>query len=310
MATFVMGMLVTTAVPAAITVAVRRYRLYDIERLVNRTLVYVALTGTLGAAYAAVAVLVGVALGGGTPWGTSIAAVVVVMAFRPARDRVQQVVDRRFARRRFEGLRLVEGFLDDVRAGREEPERIGAILAQALNDRGLEVVLSPAGQRRVRPRERAAGQVAGGRDPRRHARPPWRSGARRDHPRTGARAARRHVRQHRACRPGFRSRSPACAWRSGCSSRRSRGRVPGSSRPPTPSGASSSATCTTGHSSGSWRSAWPCAARRAQLAQRTGRCAPDARAGGRAGDDGGGRSCARSPAGCARACSRTGSPGR
>ena len=48
MATFVMGMLVTTAVPAAITVAVRRYRLYDIERLVNRTLVYVALTGTLG----------------------------------------------------------------------------------------------------------------------------------------------------------------------------------------------------------------------------------------------------------------------
>lgn len=139
MATFAMGMLVTIAVPAAIAVAVRRYRLYDIERLVNRTLVYVALTGTLGAAYAAVAVLVGVAFGGGTPWGTSIAAVVVVMAFRPARDRVQQVVDRRFARRRFEGLRLVEGFLDDVRAGREEPERIGAILAQALNDRGLEV---------------------------------------------------------------------------------------------------------------------------------------------------------------------------
>ncbi len=139
MATFAMGVLVTTAVPAAIAIAVRRYRLYDIERLVNRTLVYVALTGTLGAAYAAVAIVVGVALGGGTSWGTAIAAVVVVMAFRPARDRVQQVVDRRFARRRFEGLKLVEGFLDDVRAGREEPERIDEVLAQALGDRGLEV---------------------------------------------------------------------------------------------------------------------------------------------------------------------------
>lgn len=139
MATFATGVLVTTAIPAAIAVAVRRYRLYDIERLVNRTLVYAALTAALGATYAAVSVLVGVALGGGTPWGTSIAAVVVVMAFRPARDRVQQAVDRRFARRRFEGLQLVEGFLDDVRAGREEPERISAVLAQALDDRGLEV---------------------------------------------------------------------------------------------------------------------------------------------------------------------------
>ena len=129
----------TVGIPLAITVAVRRYRLYEIERLINRTLVYVALTATLGGAYALVAVLVGVMLGSGTGWATALATVTVAMAFRPARDRLQRAVDRRFARRRYEGLRLVEGFLDDVRAGREEPERVGEILAQALNDRGLEV---------------------------------------------------------------------------------------------------------------------------------------------------------------------------
>ena len=129
----------TIGIPLAITVAVRRYRLYEIERLINRTLVYVALTATLGGAYALVAVMVGVTLGGGTGWATALATIAVAMAFRPARDRLQRVVDHRFARRRYEGLRLVEGFLDDVRAGREEPERIGEVLAQALNDRGLEV---------------------------------------------------------------------------------------------------------------------------------------------------------------------------
>lgn len=137
--TYVMVLLASVAVPIAITIAVRRYRLYEIERLINRTLVYVALTLTLGGAYAFMAVVVGVALGGGTAWVTSLATIAVAMAFRPARDRLQRVVDRRFARRRYEGLRLVEGFLDDIRAGRQEPERIGQILAQALNDRGLEV---------------------------------------------------------------------------------------------------------------------------------------------------------------------------
>ncbi len=127
------------AIPGAIAIAVMRYRLYAIERLINRTLVYVALTAALGAAYGGVAFVVGIALGGGKVWATAAASVVVAIAFRPVRDRLQRAVDRRFARRRYEGLRLVEGFLDDVRAGREEPERIGEILAQALNDRGLEV---------------------------------------------------------------------------------------------------------------------------------------------------------------------------
>lgn len=127
------------AIPVAVSIAVLRYRLYEIERLINRTLVYVALTAALGAAYAVIVLGVGVVLGGGTGWATAVATLVVAVAFRPARDRMQRAVDRRFARRRYEGLRLVEAFIDGVRAGTEEPERVGDVLARALHDRGLEV---------------------------------------------------------------------------------------------------------------------------------------------------------------------------
>jgi signal transduction histidine kinase len=130
---------VSVALPAAIAVAVLRHRLYEIERLVNRTLVYVALTAALAVAYGGVALLVGIALGGGAAWATGVATLAVAMAFRPARDAMQRGVDRRFARRRYEGLRLMEAFLDDVRAGRADPEGVGVVLSRALGDDGLEV---------------------------------------------------------------------------------------------------------------------------------------------------------------------------
>ena len=155
--TFGMVGLMTVAVPVAITVAVLRHRLYDIERLVNRTLVYGALTLTLAAVFGAVAILAGIALGGGTAWATAAAAVVAVMAFQPMRARMQRAVDRRFAQRRYEGLRLVEEFLDDVRAGRLEPELIAEVLGRALQDRGLEVFfLLPASGRYAH----ASGRIA------------------------------------------------------------------------------------------------------------------------------------------------------
>ncbi len=134
------GLLLTAvAVPACVAVAILRYRLYDIDRLVNRSLVYFALTVLLGAVYAAIALGLGVLLGGNTGWAVAAATLAVATAFRPVRDRVQRRVDRRFARRRYLGLRAVEEFLEDVRAGRDEPERIGEVLAEALDDDGLEV---------------------------------------------------------------------------------------------------------------------------------------------------------------------------
>lgn len=129
----------SVAIPACVSVAILRHRLYDIDRLVNRTLVYAVLTVLLGAVYAAIVLGAGVAVGGGGAWATAAATLAVATGFRPARTRVQREVDRRFARRRFLGLQAVGAFLEDVRAGRDEPERLAAVLAEALGDDGLEV---------------------------------------------------------------------------------------------------------------------------------------------------------------------------
>jgi len=97
-------------VPAAIGVAVLRYRLYDIDRLINRTLVYGLLTLLLGAGYAAVALVLGQLAGQDSSLAVAGATLAVAALFQPARRRVQQVVDRRFNRRRHDAARVIEGF--------------------------------------------------------------------------------------------------------------------------------------------------------------------------------------------------------
>ncbi|MGK2938114.1 MAG: histidine kinase [Solirubrobacteraceae bacterium] len=133
-------LLAPLAIAAAVTVAITRHGLYAVDRLVNRTLVYAALTAALAAVYAAIVLVVGVLLGGSAPPTTAAATLVVAVAFRPLRDRAQREVDRRLARRRHDGMRRVATFLDEVRAGRAEPEAIGAVLRDALGDPGLEVL--------------------------------------------------------------------------------------------------------------------------------------------------------------------------
>jgi signal transduction histidine kinase len=122
------------AVAVAIGIAVVRYRLYAIERLVNRTLVYASLTVLLAGAYAVVALAGGVVVGHGSGWVTAAATLVVAVAFRPLRAGVQRAVNRRFDRGRFDALRLVAELEAGVREGRRAPEEIGSVLAEALGD--------------------------------------------------------------------------------------------------------------------------------------------------------------------------------
>jgi signal transduction histidine kinase len=128
------------AVALAVGIAVTRYRLYEIDRLINRTLVYALVTAVLGLVYAVVAVLGGVAVGRGSTWVTALAALVVAGAFGPLRRRAQAAVDWRFDRRRYEGLRRVRAFVDEVREGKREPEGVGAVLATALRDPSAELL--------------------------------------------------------------------------------------------------------------------------------------------------------------------------
>jgi signal transduction histidine kinase len=132
--TFSLLLVAQCALAAAIGIAIVRYRLYAIERLVNRTLVYVSLTLLLVAVYAAIAVGLGVLVGGDSAWVVALATLAVALAFRPLRSRVQDLVDRRFRRARYDGIRLVRAFEDEVRDGARAPEEIGAVLADALQD--------------------------------------------------------------------------------------------------------------------------------------------------------------------------------
>jgi hypothetical protein len=96
--------------PVATGAAVLRYRLYDLDRIVSRTLTWALLTVLLALAYAAVVLGLGRLL----PQGSSLAVAVATLAaagiFQPARRRLQAAVDQRFNRRRHDAARVIERF--------------------------------------------------------------------------------------------------------------------------------------------------------------------------------------------------------
>jgi hypothetical protein len=98
---------------AGIGIAVLRYRLYEIDRLVNRTLVYGTLTALLGLVYAAGVFGLGSLLNptrGESALAVAASTLAVAALFQPARRRVQQVVDRRFNRRRYDAAKTINAF--------------------------------------------------------------------------------------------------------------------------------------------------------------------------------------------------------
>jgi signal transduction histidine kinase len=128
------------SVPLVAGVAILRYRLYEIDVVVNRTLVYAAVTLILALAFAATVVLLGTALGRGSGRATAAATLVVAVAFRPLRARVQDGVDRRFDRARYDALRRMTDFLESLRAGQTVPEEVEGVLREVLSDTHLELL--------------------------------------------------------------------------------------------------------------------------------------------------------------------------
>jgi hypothetical protein len=116
---FLKWTLAPVGLSVAAAVAVLRYRLYDIDRLINRTLIYGLLTAILGLGYAAgslVFILV-TGVGSGPPsWLVAAVTLAAAAVFRPARHRIQATVDRRFNRRKYHAATTIQAFTTRLRA--------------------------------------------------------------------------------------------------------------------------------------------------------------------------------------------------
>jgi hypothetical protein len=101
--------------PLATGAAILRYRLYDLDRIISRTLAYGLLTVLLGGGYAGVVLALGQLLGQNSSLVVAGATLAVAAVFQPARRRVQQAVDRRFNRRRYDAARTIQAFSTRLR---------------------------------------------------------------------------------------------------------------------------------------------------------------------------------------------------
>jgi len=140
--------------PLATGAAILRYRLYDIDRIVSRTLAYALLTVLLGLGYAAVVLGLGRLLGRDSSLVVAAATLAVAAAFQPLRRRIQRLVDRRFNRRRYDAAGTIEGFAARLRDQVDLQALRGELLSvvdQTMQPAAASLWLRPQADRPGRP---------------------------------------------------------------------------------------------------------------------------------------------------------------
>jgi len=104
------GAVALLAIPVCIGVAILRYRLFDIDRIISRTLAYAIITGLLVGVYAGIVLLATHVVSIKGPVAVAGSTLAVAALFNPLRRRVQRAIDRRFNRTRYDSDRIVAAF--------------------------------------------------------------------------------------------------------------------------------------------------------------------------------------------------------
>jgi hypothetical protein len=133
--------LVLSAMSLALGAAVLRYRLFNVDLIILRSVAYACVSVLVLAVYATVSVLLGTLVGRSSAWQVAAATLVAAAVFRPALRAVRLVLDRRFDRDGHSARLRVDAFLERLRSGTDRPDRIQDVLREALRDPQLRLLL-------------------------------------------------------------------------------------------------------------------------------------------------------------------------
>lgn len=136
----------TALIAAAVAVAVMRYRLFDIDRLISRTLSYLLVSGVLVGLYVGCVTVVTDVAGARSQVGVAASTLLAAAAFHPVRRRMQALVDRRFNRRRYDAERTVDVLRTQLRHDFQLHDVVAELLgsvSRAVEPVGVSVWLAP-----------------------------------------------------------------------------------------------------------------------------------------------------------------------
>ena len=133
--------LVLLTMALALGAAILRYRLFDVDLIILRAAAYACVSVLVLAVYAAISVSLGIVVGRSSAWQVAAATLAAAAVFRPAMRSMRLVIDKRFDRDGHAARLKVDAFLEALRSGTEQPDRIQDVLREALHEPRLGLFL-------------------------------------------------------------------------------------------------------------------------------------------------------------------------